>query len=107
MRGKEYTQEIDEMIADYAARGWVSYEELGVKEGSDFHKFSANLREGINNEGKLTSGPTQQAYMKACAAVGTKPKAHFGVTLNGNDATNFVKADFSEFWCTHVTQNRY
>ena len=45
--------------------------------------------------------------MKQCSAYGVKPKAHFGGQLNGNDAQNFVKVDFSQFWAHHVTENNW
>lgn len=43
--------------------------------------------------------------MKQCSVYGVKPKAHFGGQLNGNDAQNFVKAEFSQFWKHHLCDN--
>ena len=54
----------------------------------------------------MSSGPTQDAFMRKCAAVGCKPKVHFGVTLNGKDAIKFLETDFSDFWTEHLTDNR-
>ena len=45
--------------------------------------------------------------MNKCSTYGVKPKAHFGGQLNGNDALNFVKAEFSDFWAEHVSQNKW
>ena len=75
--------------------------------GTDFDLYAQNIREGVSHQSEMKSGPTQEAYMRQCSTYGTKPKAHFGGQLNGNDAQNFVIVDLSQFWAHHVTENRW
>ena len=94
-------------LADKLGHGWIDREDIGVIEGTDFDLYAQNIREGVSREIDMKSGPTQEAYMRQCSAYGVKPKAHFGGQLNGNDAQNFVKVDFSQFWAHHVTDNSW
>ena len=95
------------MLADKMGHGWLDPSDMGILEGTDFYKYVENIRNNTENEKELKCGPTQEAFMNKCSTFGVKPKAHFGGQLNGNDALNFVKAEFSELWAEHVSQNTW